>query len=177
MRQSQRSWPTCARNAEVSSCLRCPRRQSRSSEATFPPCTVHASQADAPPTECAASWPQRAARPQGSAASFSRTYEGDAHVNIREFRSADLPALVDLTIEAFRPLFQQHLPDQLSRTVFAHDHGDWEGDYRKEVPTFVDSDNGRFITLAEEEGRILGYVGWNITEGALRTSGRRPGRG
>jgi ribosomal protein S18 acetylase RimI-like enzyme len=86
-------------------------------------------------------------------------------VNIRDFQTSDLPGLVDLTIEAFRPLFEQHLPDQLPPQVFVHDHGDWEGDYRREVPTFHDPSNERFITLAEEEGRFLGYVGWNITEG------------
>ena len=86
-------------------------------------------------------------------------------MNIRDFSASDLPGLVDLTIEAFRPLFEQHLPDQLTPRVFSHDHGDWEGDYRKEVPTFHDPTNDRFITLAEEERQFLGYVGWNITEG------------
>jgi ribosomal protein S18 acetylase RimI-like enzyme len=86
-------------------------------------------------------------------------------VNIRDFHASDLPALVDLTIESFRPLFEHSLPDQLSPAVFAHDHGDWEEDYRQEVPTFHDPDNDRFITLAEEDGRILGYVGWNISDG------------
>ncbi len=86
-------------------------------------------------------------------------------MNIRDFHASDLPGLVDLTIETFRPLFEQHLPHELAPQVFAHDHGDWEGDYRKEVPTLHDPSNDRFITLAEEEGQFLGYVGWNITEG------------
>ena len=84
-------------------------------------------------------------------------------MNIRDSHASDLPGLVDLTIEAFRPLFEHHLPDHLAPQVFAHDHGDWEGDYRKEVPTFHDPSNDRFVTLAEEQGRFLGYVGWNIT--------------
>lgn len=86
-------------------------------------------------------------------------------MNIRDFQDSDLPGLVALTIETFRPLFEQHLPDQLSRQVFEHDHGDWEGDYRNEVPTLHDPGNDRFITLAEEEAQLLGYVGWNITDG------------
>ena len=49
--------------------------------------------------------------------------------------------------------------------MFAHDHGTWEADYRQEVPTFLAPDDDRFVTLAEEEGRILGYVGWNVTGG------------
>ena len=85
-------------------------------------------------------------------------------MDIREFRDSDLPALIDLTIEAFRPLFERHLPDLLDPDVFAHDHGDWKARYRQEVPTLHDPDNDRFVTVAEENGRILGYVGWNITQ-------------
>lgn len=85
-------------------------------------------------------------------------------MNIRDFRAADLPALIDLTIESFRPLFEHTLPEHLDPKVFTHDHGDWQGDYRKEVPTFHDPASDRFVTLAEESGHILGYVGWNITE-------------
>lgn len=86
-------------------------------------------------------------------------------MNIRDFQGPDLPVLVDLTIEAFRPLFEHHLPHLLGPEVFAHDHGDWESDYRQEVPTFHDPGNDRFVTLAEERGQVLGYVAWNITHG------------
>jgi ribosomal protein S18 acetylase RimI-like enzyme len=86
-------------------------------------------------------------------------------MDIRDFQEHDLPALIDLTIEAFRPLFETHLPDALSPQVFAHDHGAWEADYRQEVPTFHDPGSDRFVTLAEEQGRLLGYVGWTITHG------------
>jgi ribosomal protein S18 acetylase RimI-like enzyme len=89
----------------------------------------------------------------------------DMHVNIRDFQASDLPALTDLTIESFRPLFERHLPEQLNPTVFSHDHGDWHGDYRKVVPTFHDPGSDRFVTLAEEHEQILGYVGWNIAQG------------
>lgn len=86
-------------------------------------------------------------------------------MDIRDFQDPDLPALIDLTIETFRPLFERHLPDLMSPEVFVHDHGDWEDDYRQEVPTFHDPESDRFVTLAEEQGQILGYVGWNITPG------------
>ena len=85
-------------------------------------------------------------------------------MNIRDFQAADLPALIDLTIESFRPLFEHGLPEQLNPRVFKHDHGDWQGDYRREVPTLNDPDSDRFVTVAEEDGQILGYVGWNITQ-------------
>jgi ribosomal protein S18 acetylase RimI-like enzyme len=85
-------------------------------------------------------------------------------MRIREFQDTDLPQLIDLTIESFRPLFERHLPEAIGPEVLAHDHGDWENDYRHEVPTLHDPDDNRFVILAEEEGRILGYVGWNIAQ-------------
>jgi ribosomal protein S18 acetylase RimI-like enzyme len=86
-------------------------------------------------------------------------------MNIRDALTSDLSGLVELTIEAFRPLYEQHLPDQLSPQVFEHDHAAWEDDYREEVPTFHDPSNDHLITLAEEGGELLGYVGWNISAG------------
>ncbi|MFJ4297580.1 GNAT family N-acetyltransferase [Curtobacterium sp. NPDC089689] len=87
---------------------------------------------------------------------------------IRDCTRADLAALTDLTIEAFRPLFTTSLPAARPE-VTAHDHGRWQDDYRVEVPSLLAPDEDRFVTLAEEDGRPLGYVGWNITGG---TSGR-----
>lgn len=56
---------------------------------------------------------------------------------IRDYQQSDLPSLIDLTIEAFRPLFEEHLPAQLSSAVFDHDHGHWEADYRQGGPGFA----------------------------------------
>jgi ribosomal protein S18 acetylase RimI-like enzyme len=86
-------------------------------------------------------------------------------MHIRGFRDTDLPHLIDLTIESFRPLFERDLPELIDPEVFVHEHGDWENDYRREVPTFHDPDSDRFVTVAEEQRRILGYVGWNIRQG------------
>jgi ribosomal protein S18 acetylase RimI-like enzyme len=86
-------------------------------------------------------------------------------VHIRDFRPADLPVLIDLTIAAFAPLFEADLPGLLDPAVFAHDHGTWMDDYRREVPTLHDPDADRFVVLAEDpadDGRLLGYVGWQV---------------
>jgi ribosomal protein S18 acetylase RimI-like enzyme len=83
-------------------------------------------------------------------------------MRIRDGRSEDLAALVDLTIEAFRPLFESALPVALDPVVFAHDHGDWENRYRREVPQLYDPAADRFVVLAEDAGRPLGYVGWQV---------------
>ncbi len=86
-------------------------------------------------------------------------------MHIRDCTTRDLPALTDLTIEVFRPLLTGSLVE-LRPDVSAHDHGHWEDDYRQEVPSLLAPEHGRFITLAEEHGKPLGYVGWNTTEGS-----------
>jgi len=83
-------------------------------------------------------------------------------MHIRDCTPLDLPALTALTIETFRPLLAGSLV-HLRPEVTAHDHGHWEDDYRHEVPSLLAPDEGRFITLAEEDGDPLGYVGWNTT--------------
>jgi ribosomal protein S18 acetylase RimI-like enzyme len=89
-------------------------------------------------------------------------------MHIRYCTSSDIPALIELTITTFRPLFTGALVD-LRPEVTAHDHGRWEDDYRAEVPSLFAPDEDRFITLAEQDEQVLGYVGWNITNS---TSGR-----
>ncbi len=83
-------------------------------------------------------------------------------MQIRTFQKSDLPILIDLTIEAFRVLFEDDLPDLIGSEVFAHDHGDWQNDYRREVPTLHDPGSDKFVIVSEEAGQILGYVGWNL---------------
>ncbi len=45
-------------------------------------------------------------------------------MRIRGFQDTDLPHLIDLTIESFRPLFERHLAELIGPEVVAHDHGD-----------------------------------------------------
>ncbi|MHA7275962.1 GNAT family N-acetyltransferase [Arthrobacter sp. Hz1] len=89
-------------------------------------------------------------------------------MHLRDCTTSDIPALIDLTITTFRPLFTGSLIE-LRPEVTKHDHSRWEDDYRSEVPSLFAPDEDRFITLAEEDGQILGYVGWNVTN---KTSGR-----
>lgn len=83
-------------------------------------------------------------------------------VRIRDCAPSDIPALIDLTVVAFAPLFTEVLP-AVRPAVFEHDHGAWQNDYRLEVPSLLAPEEDRFITLAEEHDRVLGYVGWNIS--------------
>ncbi len=89
-------------------------------------------------------------------------------MHLRDCTSSDIPALVELTIATFQPLFTGALVD-LRPEVTAHDHGRWQDDYRVEVPSLLAPDQDRYVTLAEQDGRVLGYVAWNITD---VTSGR-----
>ena len=85
-------------------------------------------------------------------------------MHIRPALPTDLPALIDLTITTFRPLFETSLPGLLDPLVYAHDHGSWQDDYRRDVPLLLEPDADRHITLAEDDitGQPLGYVGWQI---------------
>jgi ribosomal protein S18 acetylase RimI-like enzyme len=84
-------------------------------------------------------------------------------MRIRPAEPRDLPALIELTIEAFRPLFEEHWPALMDPAVFVHDHGAWEEDYRTQVPGLLAPERGRFITLAEDDGGIVGFTAWNVT--------------
>jgi len=84
---------------------------------------------------------------------------------IRDYEATDLPELIDLTIEVFRPLFEHDLPATWEQEVVAHDHPAWEDNCRKEVSSLHDPAAGKFITLAEEAGTVLGYVGWDVSRG------------
>ncbi len=102
-------------------------------------------------------------------------------MHIRDCTNDDVPGLVDLTIDVFRPLFTGSLM-ALRPEVTRHDHGRWEDDYRVEVPGLFAPEHDRFITLAEQDGRVLGYVGWHLdgTSGrlelvAVRAEARRTG--
>jgi ribosomal protein S18 acetylase RimI-like enzyme len=86
-------------------------------------------------------------------------------MRIRHAGPRDVDELVELTIEAFRPLFEEHWPALIDPAVFAHDHGAWEQDYRVLVPGLLAPERDRFVTVAEGDGTILGYTGWHVADG------------
>ena len=81
-------------------------------------------------------------------------------MNIRPFTDSDLTTLIDLTIETFRPFYEDYVHPLLGDAVFRHQHGQWEQDYREELPTLHDPAAGRRIAVAEVNGLIAGYVSW-----------------
>ncbi|HVB70448.1 MAG TPA: GNAT family N-acetyltransferase [Acidimicrobiales bacterium] len=79
---------------------------------------------------------------------------------VRPFTESDLPDLIDLTIETFRPFYEDYVHPLLGDEVFRHQHGQWEDDYRSDVPTLHDPSNARFIGVGEIEGHLAGFVTW-----------------
>jgi ribosomal protein S18 acetylase RimI-like enzyme len=82
-------------------------------------------------------------------------------MRVRPFVDADLPVLTDLTIETFRPLFEQVVRPAYGPDLFDLHHGRWEQDYRDELPTLHDPDARRWIAVADVAGAVAGFVAWN----------------
>jgi ribosomal protein S18 acetylase RimI-like enzyme len=83
---------------------------------------------------------------------------------IRPLLPADLPALIDLTVETFRPLFEGHVRPLYGDDLFRLHHGQWEQDYRDELPTLHDPAAGRWAAVAETDSTLAGLVAWRIRE-------------
>lgn len=80
---------------------------------------------------------------------------------IRAFVQDDLARLTELTIDTFRPFFEDSVGPLLDGLVLATLHADWRGDYRALVPTLHDPDRHKYVAVAEADGLIVGYVAWH----------------
>jgi len=83
---------------------------------------------------------------------------------IRTYEPSDLPSLINLTVETFRPYFEDFLHPLLGDDLFQHQQGAWVQDYYDEIPTLHDPQNQRFVAVAEFDGEIVGYVAWRIED-------------
>jgi ribosomal protein S18 acetylase RimI-like enzyme len=83
-------------------------------------------------------------------------------MRIRECVHADLPALVELTVETFRPLFEDQVRPAYGDELFDLHHGRWQQDYRDEIPTLHDPVAGRWIAVAEVDRAPVGLVAWSV---------------
>ncbi|MCA2203668.1 GNAT family N-acetyltransferase [Streptomyces sp. SMS_SU21] len=85
-------------------------------------------------------------------------------MRIRAFTPQDLTALTDLTIETFRPFYEDSFRPLVGETVFANQHGDWRDDYRREVPRLHAPERHRYIAVAEagDSDGLPGYVAWSV---------------
>ncbi|MEV8072940.1 GNAT family N-acetyltransferase [Streptomyces pseudogriseolus] len=86
-------------------------------------------------------------------------------MRIRAFTPQDLTALTDLTIETFRPFYEDSFRPLVGEAVFANQHGDWRDDYRRQVPGLHAPERHLYVAVAEDEagdGGIAGYVAWSV---------------
>ncbi|MBJ6616423.1 GNAT family N-acetyltransferase [Streptomyces sp. I4(2020)] len=94
-------------------------------------------------------------------------------MRIRAFTPRDLASLTDLTIETFRPFYEDSFRPLVGETVFANQHGDWRDDYRREVPRLHAPERHRYVAVAEagddndngdgDDGDgLAGYVAWSV---------------
>ncbi|MEU0043202.1 GNAT family N-acetyltransferase [Streptomyces werraensis] len=88
-------------------------------------------------------------------------------MRIRAYTPQDLAALTDLTIETFRPFYEDSFRPLVGEAVFANQHGDWRDDYRREVPGLHAPERHRYVAVAETDdgSGIAGYVAWSVAPG------------
>jgi len=79
---------------------------------------------------------------------------------IRSFEPTDLDDLIEMTIETFRPFFEDYVRPLYGDVLFEHQHPDWKQDYRDELPTLHDPAVGRHIAVAQVDDTVAGYVSW-----------------
>ncbi|MFF0342094.1 GNAT family N-acetyltransferase [Kribbella sp. NPDC004875] len=89
-------------------------------------------------------------------------------MQIRSYVDADLAQLVDLTIDTFGPFFEESFRPLVGETIFHHQHGDWRGDYRRQLPELHAPDQHKYVAVAEQDGVPAGYVAWHVDEARRR---------
>lgn len=81
---------------------------------------------------------------------------------IRAFVQHDLAPLTELTIETFRPFYEDSFRPLVGEVVFANQHGNWRDDYRKQVAELHAPERHTYVAVAEAEDGIAGYVAWSV---------------
>ena|SRR5215475_6519857 len=85
-------------------------------------------------------------------------------MRVRPFVDSDVQTLMELTIDTFRPFYEGYVRALLGDEIFQHQHGQWEQDYRNEVPTLHDPEAGRRVAVAQIGEAIRGYISWRHDE-------------
>ncbi|MFF8919612.1 GNAT family N-acetyltransferase [Streptomyces sp. NPDC015032] len=83
-------------------------------------------------------------------------------MRVRAFTQHDLAALTELTIDTFRPFYEDSFRPLMGEAVFAVQHGNWRDDYRKQVAQLHVPEQHTYVAIAEAEGAIAGYVAWSV---------------
>jgi GNAT superfamily N-acetyltransferase len=83
-------------------------------------------------------------------------------MRIRGFVDQDLARLTELTIETFRPFYEDQFRPLVGEFVFANQHGAWQDDYRTQVAGLHDPSQHKHVAVAETAGDVAGYVAWTV---------------
>ncbi|NJP33935.1 GNAT family N-acetyltransferase [Micromonospora thermarum] len=83
-------------------------------------------------------------------------------MRIRAFCQDDLTPLTDLTIETFRPFYEDYFRPLVGEVIFANQHGAWRDDYRTQLAGLHAPEEHRHVAVAEIGEAIAGYVAWNV---------------
>ena len=77
-------------------------------------------------------------------------------IEIREFREEDLPALVDLSLRTWEPVYAS-LREVLGDEIFFHLHADWKADQAEAVASScTNPERDAFVAVIDE--RPVGFV-------------------
>ncbi|MFZ3569909.1 GNAT family N-acetyltransferase [Streptomyces sp. BH097] len=83
-------------------------------------------------------------------------------MRLRAFTREDLAPLTALTIDTFRPFFEEVFRPLMGETIFAVQHGTWRDDYRGQVAGLHAPERHSYVAVAEVAGEIAGYVAWSV---------------
>jgi ribosomal protein S18 acetylase RimI-like enzyme len=83
-------------------------------------------------------------------------------MHLRPFQRDDLDELIALTIEVFGPFYEQSFRSIVGDRIFAHQHGDWKEDYRRDLPTLHDPNKHKHVLVAVAHGTLVGFVAWYV---------------
>ena len=81
-------------------------------------------------------------------------------MNLRTLRPDDLDRVVELTIATFGPFYEESFRSIVGDTVMEIQPGEWQDDYRRQVPGLHDPDAGKHVAVAEVAGVMVGFVAW-----------------
>ncbi len=81
---------------------------------------------------------------------------------IRPFIVQDEQPVLDLTLQTFGPFYEESFRPLMGEMIFAVQHADWREEYTRIVPGLHEPGAGKYVAVAEVEGGLAGYVGWEV---------------
>ena len=84
---------------------------------------------------------------------------------IRPLNDQDIPAVIDLSLRAWAPVFES-LERVLGSEIFGRMHPDWREDQRRAVEDVCRAEKGR-VWVAEVEGAAVGFVSVRVFDPSL----------